>query len=183
MATEYSGEELLDFLNHAADRGLMPAATAKALAVASRRILEILSDEERADVRRLDLAAVVKRFGNKRAKDFNPASLKEYGRRFQRAAELFKQWRENPATFSVRTRSTAPARRKGQVAPTYRNLEPTPSSEIYPPMPTAGGSVSGYQSAFPVRPGTVVTILNIPPDLSKAEAERLAQFVRMLAVE
>jgi hypothetical protein len=29
----------------------------------------------------------------------------------------------------------------------------------------------------------VVTLLNIPSDLTKAEADRLAQFIRMLAVE
>lgn len=38
-----------------------------------------------------------------------------------------------------------------------------------------------YQTAFPVRPGHVVTVSNIPLDLSAAEAERLAQFIRLLA--
>jgi hypothetical protein len=39
----------------------------------------------------------------------------------------------------------------------------------------------GYQTAFPVRPGQIVTISNIPDDLTRAEAERLAQFIQMLA--
>jgi hypothetical protein len=180
MATDYSGEKLLDFLNHAAERGLMPAATTRALAVASRRLLEILTDEERADVRQLDLAAVTKRFGNKRAKDFNPSSLREYGRRFQRAVDLFGQWRDNPATFSVRTRATAQARKraKGEV-----NIGGEASSQGESQTVTSALNPSGYQSSFPIRPGIVVTLTNIPGDLSKAEAERLAQFVRMLAFD
>ena len=40
-----------------------------------------------------------------------------------------------------------------------------------------------YQSSLPVRPGLVVTLVNVPYDLTSAEAERLANFVKMLAVE
>jgi hypothetical protein len=40
-----------------------------------------------------------------------------------------------------------------------------------------------YQSSLPVRPGLVVTLTNIPYDLTGAEAERLASFIKMLAVE
>jgi hypothetical protein len=183
MATDYSGEELLDFLNHAGDRGLMPAATAGAMAVASRRILEILSDEERADVRKLDSAAVIRRFGNKRAKDFNPSSLKEYGRRFQRAVEMFKQWREDPAAFSVPTRSTGAARKRAKTTSSNEvSREQTSAGESYSTIPAAGITASGFQTSFPIRPGTIVTILNLPADLTKTEADRLAQFVRMLAL-
>ena len=37
-------------------------------------------------------------------------------------------------------------------------------------------------SSLPVRPGVVVTLGNIPNDLTKAEADRLAEFIKMLAV-
>jgi hypothetical protein len=40
-----------------------------------------------------------------------------------------------------------------------------------------------YRSAIPIRPGLVVTLVNIPSDLTSAEAERIAGFVRMLALE
>jgi hypothetical protein len=45
MENAYSVDDLLEFLDHAGDRGLMPAATAQALAVASRNVLGILGDE------------------------------------------------------------------------------------------------------------------------------------------
>ena len=178
MANEHSVADLLDFLSHAGDRGLMPTATAQALAVAVRNVFSILGEEEQADIRALDLDATIRRFTNKRAKDFNPASLKEYGRRVRRAVDLYNQWREDPADFSVKTRST-PASKKDRGV----QLESSPalrsSVDIDISTPASRG---GYQSAFPVRPGKVVTLLNIPEDLTTAEAEKLAQFIRMLAV-
>jgi hypothetical protein len=69
-------DNLLEFLDHAGERGLMPAATARALGVATRNVLAVLTDQEKADLRNQDLDAVIKRFNNKRARDFNPSSLK-----------------------------------------------------------------------------------------------------------
>ena len=100
MANSYSADDLLEFLDHAGDKGLMPAATAQALAVATRNVVGILTENEKADLSQLDIDAAIKRFTNKRAKDFNPSSLKEYGRRIRRAVELFLAWREGSACGS-----------------------------------------------------------------------------------
>lgn len=180
MANQYSVDDLLEFLAHASDKGLMPAATATALGVATRNVLGVLDPSEREDIRNINLAAVIKRFNNKRAKDFNPSSLKEYGRRVHRAVELFLSWRGDPATFTVKTRATSNGKKKD------RAVRPEPVAVVHgdadEPV-AAAHDVGGYRSAFPIRPGTVVTVSNIPSDLTPTEAERLAKFVRMLAVE
>ena len=77
--------------------------------MATRNILGVLSPEEQADLTGINADAVIKRFPNKRAKDFSPGSLKEYGRRFHRAVALFEDWRRDPANFSVKTRSPTPS--------------------------------------------------------------------------
>lgn len=176
MANAYSSDDLLDFLDHASDRGLMPAATAQALAVATRNVLGVLGDHEKKDLTQQDLDAVIKRFTNKRAKDFNPSSLKEYGRRIHRAVDLFLQWREDPANFTVKTRSTTSARKKEKTKDSTNEFAAEGPDEV----PSQPGT---YHSAIPVRAGIVVTLSNVPHDLTKAEAERLATFVRMLAIE
>ena len=51
MANAYSLEDLLEFLDHASDRGLIPTATARALAVAARNVMGVLTDEERRDLK------------------------------------------------------------------------------------------------------------------------------------
>lgn len=178
MANAYSSDDLLDFLDHASDRGLMPAATAQALAVASRNVLGVLSDQEKRDLSSQDIDAVIKRFTNKRAKDFNPSSLKEYGRRVHRAVELFLQWREDPANFSVKTRSTPVTRKKEKTKD--QGAVASDSADFLEDTRSRPGS---YNSSVPVRPGVVVTLANLPHDMTKAEAERLASFVRMLAID
>lgn len=176
--TEYSVDELLEFLEHAADRGLMPTPTAKALTVASRRVFGALTDAERDDLRTVDVESAVKRFGNKHAKEFTPKSLREYGQRASRAVDQFLRWRNDPAGFSVKTRSTVASRRR---------TEPNQSADTSVAFESAAVSLApapgGYQTSFPIRPGRVITLSNVPNDLTKTEAERLAQFVKMLAVE
>jgi len=176
MANGYTLDDLLEFLDHAGDKGLMPAATAQALAVASRNVLGVLSDQERQDLSKQDMDSVIKRFTNKRAKDFNTSSLKEYGRRVHRAIDLFLKWREDPSNFTVRTRATGGSRKKGK-------SQGAPDDSTTRTLTGIGGhSRPGtYQSSVPVRPGVVVTISDLPQDLSRAEAEKIATFVRMLA--
>ena len=179
MANAYSLDDLIDFLDHAGDRGLMPAATAQALAVAARNVLGVLSDQEKNDLSDQDLDSVIKRFNNKRAKDFSPTSLKEYGRRVHKAVELFLAWREDPANFTVKTRATASPRKKEK----GRSSGPQQSDTEFDQSDQQQTAPGTYHSAIPVRPGVVVTLANVPYDLTKAEAERLAGFVRMLAIE
>lgn len=171
-------DDLVEFLDHAGERGLMPAATARALAVASRNVFGVLSDEEKSDLGAQDLDAVVKRFTNKRAKDFNPSSLKEYSRRVRRAIELYLSWRADPANFTVKTRTTTTSRRKGKAAEITDGDDAPSTFE-----PTMADRPGTYHSSLPVRPGVVVTLANIPNDLTKSEAARLAEFIKMLAVE
>ncbi len=183
MATGHSVDDLLDFLTHAADRGLMPAATAQALGVATRSVAEVLDERERQDLRELDLPATIKRFETKRAREFSPSSLKEYGRRMQRAVHHFLKWKADPANFSVKTRATRSAAKKAKPSRSPAGESPASvvagSSGSSHQAPTQGG----YETSLPLRPGVVVTISNLPDDLSSVEAERLAGFVRLLVVD
>ena len=177
MPNIISLRELLGFLSHASARGLMPAATSGALAVAVRSVFGVLSEEERESISAEEVDSIIKRFTNTRARDFNPSTLNEYGRRVRRAVDLYTRWRDNPADFSVRTRSTSP--KKPQISQfDSMNTELVTEMESH-----AVRQPGGYQTGFPVRPGRIVTLHNVPDDLTAQEAERLAQFIRMLAVE
>lgn len=179
MSNAYSLDELLAFLEFAGDKGQMPPATATALAVACRNVFGVLSEEEKQDIGRLDLTTVVKRFQNKRAKDFGAPTLKEYDRRVRRAVSLFLEWRENPADFQAPTRATGSGRkRKPNLEP---GVEPEPAVKVGSSgLHTTPGS---YQTAVPLGPDRIVTLFNVPADLTAAEADRLARFVKMLAVD
>jgi hypothetical protein len=176
MSNEYSVGDLLEFLEHSADRGLMPPATANALAVACRNVFAVLSDSEKQDVRNLDVEGVIRRFQNKRAKDFSTDTLAEYGRRVKRAIQLYADWKANPGGFRAPRRTTRSSKKRGDEAEQETIDEPTGSVSNYP---TAPGS---YQTAIPLAPGRIVILHNVPSDLTAAEAERLAAFVRMLPI-
>lgn len=186
---EYGAAAVLDFLAHAGERGMLPTATASALAVACRTVFEILDADEAGDLRRVDLDRVVKQFTNKRARDFNPSSLKEYGRRVRRAWDLFTAWKADPSNFAPKTRTTAAKKGSGRNGRRITESDPSVAPAVAPPrsspgtvaMTTALQVEGAYASAFPIRRGHVVTIANVPGDLSREEAERLAAFVRMLA--
>ena len=171
-------EDVLDFLSHAGDKGLMPAATSTALAVATRNVFGVLGEDEQKNIKALDLDTIIRRFDTKRKKDFNPTSLKEYGRRVRRVIELYEQWQDNPANFSVKTRVARKPRKVSQVEapkPVFNH-----STTDVPPTPPRTGT---FQSSCPVGPGRVVTLSNIPEDLTSAEADKLARFVRVLAID
>ncbi|MGI8812739.1 MAG: hypothetical protein ACR2IH_09475 [Pyrinomonadaceae bacterium] len=177
MANQYAMDDLLDFLSHIGDKGLVPVATAQALAVATRNVFGALEEDEQKNIGGLNLDAIIKRFNNKRARDFSPASLKEYGRRVRRAIELYEQWKDNPANFSVETR--APRKSKKESVHFPADTSNNGPNEVQ----HAPNRVGTFQSSFPVGSGRVITLSNIPEDLTSSEAERLAQFVRMLSVD
>ena len=185
---EYGSAAVLDFLAHAGNRGMLPPATVGALTVACRTVFEILEANEAADLRAVDLDKVVKRFENKRARDFNPSSLKEYGRRVRRAWSLFTDWKNDPANFAPKTRTTAAkkpdgkaARRAAEVPMPSALVAPAATAPVSPPNVVSSTDVEGaYSTAFPIRRGHVVTISNLPVDLTREEAERLGSFVRLL---
>lgn len=188
MQNGNSVEDLLDFLNHAGERGLMPAATAQALAVATRNVFSVLDGAERSKLPLDDLDGVIRRFNNKRARDFRPASLKEYARRVRRAVEMYQQWKADPANFTVKTRATNTSGKKGRengpaAAPAVSRAVSEDTEAAATPLLLHPTTTGGYQTAFPLRPGQVVTISNVPPDMSPAEADRLAKFIRLLAPE
>ncbi|KXK54060.1 MAG: hypothetical protein IPM61_09610 [Chlorobi bacterium] len=178
MNNTYSLEALLGFLHHASQRGLMPTATATALTVAARSVLDVLEAKEKNDLRTADLERAIKRFNAKRGNDFNPASLKEYGQRTRRAVEHFLRWQEDPANFSVKTRVT-----KKQMREQGAEQKASALLDGIQARKREGERTGGYATSVPIRPGIVVELCNIPYDLTNAEAERLAQFVRMLVVE
>ena len=182
MANTYSMDDLLEFLNHASERGMMPAATASALAVAVRNVLGVLNENERRDLDTLDIEAAIKRFNNKRARDFSPSSLKEYSRRLHRAMDLYKRWIHDPSNFEIKTRVTKASSRKPRE---NRSLLDAEQGEERPQVngQQLFNQGSGYVSSIPIRADWCVTITNVPVDRTGSEAERLAKFVRMLAVQ
>ena len=178
-----TGKEFLEFWDWAISKGLMKKNTAKALATASRQVLSIDEDWETKKITGLDVDDIINRFINLRSMDVKPENLNTYGRRFRQAVELFLQYRQDPSNWKPRVRTssnrklrvTKPDRAKGlQVS---HNTDEIAVSDV-----RASESLSLVDYPFPLRDNCILR-LKLPSDLKIADVERLAAFMRTLALD
>jgi hypothetical protein len=178
IMTEFTEAEALKFLDWLADKGLAHPGTVKTRKIAVARILGVLDDGEKRDLRTLDRDAVFRRFVNKNARDFSPASLQTYRSRFDTALDDFFRYCENPAAFrpapvrgprQARPQETTDAR-SAATSLTQRAVPVAPLHTILPNTQTVS-------VPFPVRVGHVIHLQNVPADLTVDEAQRLGRFI------
>jgi len=188
-----TGAGLVAFLDYAIKKGYLKTATGQAMKTAVKEVLSAAQgadDWETADLTSLDEDDVLRRFETLRAMKFSAGSLSTYKGRYSRAAAMFGEFRASPANWqpSVRQRS----RSKGNGASTTSaagSPKPDASAPSGPasapnpaPVPQPGRGTVIITYPFPLRPG-VLASLELPPDLTRREAQRLLAFIESLAVE
>jgi len=171
---ETTGRALVDHWNWAAGKGLMNKNTAGALRAACSQVLAVDEDWENLDVSDLDVEGILARFTNLRAKDFKPASLETYRKRFRLARDTFIEYTRDPGAWKPRMMERSPAQEKtngnGATEPTTRAVRHEMSSSGMVEYP------------FPIRDGQNARLV-LPRDLKRAEAKRLAAFINTLATD
>ena len=169
---DYSRDALARFIDFVVDKGLVNASTAQGWRVATGKVLEELSEEERADVRRIDVDAVFRAFLNRNPGRLSPVSVGEYRRRVGRAIEEFVKWVENPGGYGARSgawQARLDSRPRLRAAPPIRERERP-----------AEMSAEGIALSYPLRPGFLAQVV-IPRDLTVDEARRMGAFLLTLA--
>lgn len=167
-----SVDRLLEFLKYAGMEGLINPAVARARRKAIERLSDQLSEEERADVRKLDVDVLASRFHKLEGSSIRSEALSLYAERVRMALTDFLAWNDNPAGF----RSVGGERRRAidrgsitrdQEMAERITLESTENPTNIVPVP--------------LREGETVYVANLPLDLSNDEAERIARVVRAFA--
>lgn len=182
-----TGAGLVAFLDYAIHKGYLKTATGQAMKTAVKEVLSATEGAEgweMVDLTSLDEDDVLRRFETLRAMKFSTGSLSTYKGRYSRATSMFKEFRASPATWrpSVKQRS----RSKGNGgSSTSASGSPTtdggaPSAPAPAPHPGHGSAIITYP--FPLRQG-VLASLELPPDLTRREAQRLVAFIESLAIE
>ncbi len=90
----------LAFVKHwdwVAEKGLMPAATARAIRASVSQILKIDDNWESIDVTRVDVDSLIARFRN--LSKLAPGSLATYESRFRSGLESYVSYLNNPASY------------------------------------------------------------------------------------
>lgn len=175
---ERSLDDLLEFLDWMASKGFMAKNTAFGRKAACSAVLGILDPEEREDVTQVDIDQVMSRFTTLEGKKYAPKSLKVYRGRTQNSILDFNRYKADPenfkalATASKNAEPSKPEKRKtlpdrSTPSPVPVNSTPMHSPNVYP---------------IPIRADLVVRIHGLPFDLTRAEAERIANVVKAMAV-
>jgi hypothetical protein len=176
---DYSREALGRFVDYVVEKGLIHPSTGQGWRVATTKVLEQLSEEQRADVRTIDIDATFRAFLNRNPGRLSPASVGEYRRRVGRAIEEFVSWIENPAGYGSRSVAwAAKLDTRTRPRPT-RRLEPARPSARFTATAENGGAMS---LDYPLRPGLLARVV-LPRDLTVEEARRMGAFLVTLAAD
>ena len=191
--TRFSSTEMLQFVDFVGERGIVNESKAKNWKGATQQLLAILTDEEKSDLRDLDLNHLIERFGNIKRTSMSGGSIKIYGSRFKGALRDFLSWAEDPANYrhagrtnnsggDTKTKIPKPSKPKAN----SQKVENSEHKEI--------GHKQSHQQAvqpvesrvvvfpIPISGGRVVTINNLPHELTKADAEKISSVIKALAM-
>lgn len=175
----YSVESLLQFLKYAGMEGLINPASARSRRNAVEQLAGELTEEERSDLRNLDVSELASRFHKLEESSLRMEALELYAERFRMALSDFLAWNENPASFDTvggeRLRAI-PRGRGGRSGV-------TPEQEVAERI--ALESIENPSNIVPVVLGDnrTVHIAGLPLDLSAAEADKICRVVRAFANE
>lgn len=180
---------LLEFLDWTAEKGLMAKNTVGGRKAAVSAVFGILAPEEKEDVTTVDLDGAMARFINLQGKKYNPSSLNVYKSRTNAALNDFRSWLGDPLGFKphltksdkkVPNKTAAPKKPPlaGVHAPAKAPADEHLSGSGAPMPHQVGATVF----PIPIRENVVVRIHNLPFDLSSAEAEKIANVVKAMAM-
>lgn len=185
MSNQKSKAALLDFLEYLARKGLMNKTTISSRKAAVNNVLGILDDEEASDVSKIDLDDVMRRFHNLNGLNYTSDSLTTYKSRVRSALDDFLSYLDNPMAFRP---STGGGGRKGQDRPraslvdTRKRNTAVSSSAVEQTSELTPPAVATLILPIPIRADLTVYIQGLPYDLTQAEASKIANVIRAMAV-
>jgi hypothetical protein len=188
---DYSRAALARFVEFVVATGLVNPSTAQGWRVATTKVLEELTPEELADVRRIDVEETFRAFLHRHPGRLSPASVGEYRRRVGRAIEEFVRWVDDPGAYgalgsaAARQPDGTGPRRRGRGRPHASPGDPVRTSNGDDRAPVTPRALApqrrdGLALEYPLRPGFLAQVV-VPPDLTVDEARRMGAFLLTLS--
>jgi len=172
---DYSEASFLSFMRQSVVSGVVNPATLRARKLAAEHLFPELKPHERQDLRLVDVEELGARFHKLEDSSIRPESMAVYQSRLRDALADFIAWTDDPAGFTPRDSEQKQLRDMLRSEPEgHRQAReelalnpPRNPHQIFP---------------VPIREDHVVYIQNVPMDMTRREAERIAAVVRALAV-
>ena len=183
MSNGYSATEFIEFIDYLADKGLLKKATASARKAAAFAFLDILDEDEKVDIRAIDLDSLAMRFANIQGSKFTPQSLTTYKSRYNSAYKDFIAYRDNPLGFKP---NISQRKKRGNSSLTSTSPIGNKPAKVMPGLttPTVTPDLAGETIVFPIpiRKGVIVKVAGLPVDLTETEAEKITDVIKALAM-
>lgn len=175
-------EEMANFVATATSKGWIGSTSGQAMQSTLRRVKPVLDERETSDVKNIDVGALIRRFANLN-REVGSASLKSYASRLGSAIKMFREWRDDPASW--RPRSTGGAHNKNSPRTRKsRSVEATEiSAEAADKVALAGSPDGTLSYPFPLRDGVIMRFVGLPRDLNQSDVERISRFLRVLCAD
>lgn len=173
-----TGKALVDHWSWAAEKGVMNKNTAGGMRAACAQVLSALDDWETVDIKALDVEGTLLRFQNLKAKEFKPAVLDTYKRRFRQGVASYLKYLEDPGDWRPRT-VERPTTSSGK---SQRDEGTGPEAAPRPPVRHDMAQAGFVDYPFPLREGQNARLV-LPRDLKMAEVKRLSAFMSTLVVD
>lgn len=177
----HSKQDLDLFLDFLGQKGLVPKSTISARKASANKVLSVLDEDELSDIFALDIDEVAERFANLEGKNYTPDSLRSYVSRAKVAIEDFQRYVESPMTFKAKN-SGAVVKQKPSKSGMKVIKAHSPSR---PPESSSSKQSASFGNAvlpIPIREDLIVQVHGIPFDLSEAEANKIANVIRAMAM-
>ena len=174
-AKDYSEASFSNFMRQCVVSGLINPATLRARKLAAEQLMVELKSHERQDLRLVDLEELCARFHKLEGSTIRPESLEVYRTRLGDALADFISWTDDPEGFIPK---------ESEVRVLKEQLRREPENHKRAREELALNPPRNPHEIFPVpiREDLVVYVQNVPLDLTRREAEKIAAVVRALAL-
>ena len=179
MATDFSSTAFLGFLREAAVAGQLHPAVARSRRKAAESLFDYLSDDEKADLRSLDMEALARRVHEARDGALRDEVIDLYAGRLQDALDDYLRF----SSAGTGGAAAAPSRAMGSRTPGARRSAGSPEDAALESIRLSFDRHRADVMPIPLGEGRVVYLHDLPADLSLAEARRIARVLEALAVD
>lgn len=176
-ADDYTPERLLNFLRNSAMQGLINPAVAKSRVNAAEALFVELNDQERADIRLIDVDRLCQRLHKIQDSSIRPEVVMLYNKRVQAALADYFAWLEDPKSFSSIGGDSLRKEKRYAASDKEVSREQKALEEISLSVSEWAGDII----SIPLRDDRTVYVQNLPLDLTAQEAKKISRVIRAMA--
>ena len=173
----FTPERLVKFLRQSPKEGLINPAVAKSRLNAIEQLFTELSADEMTDIRLIDVDDLCSRQHKIHDSSIRPEVVQLYNKRVKAALIDYFDWVNDPSTFISGGGDLVIKDKRNQVTNKMMTEEQNALEEI---TLSLSEKVSDIIS-IPIREDMTIFIKNLPLDLSRSEASKLANVIQAMA--